>query len=794
MADDSEVIGPAQGLGEDPDTLWKIARYVEEIELYGKETQKWDNRCKEIIRRYKDDRKGDGAIEDQERRFNALWSITQNLLPICYSRNPKPDIQRRFKDADPVGRVTSDVLERTDSFFCDTDDFAAVSRGCVLDYLLGGRGTLWVRYVPYFRPDTEITQNVGPGDDDTSQAEAPQVIDYEDVICDYVHREDFGHNVKARTWAEVWLVWRKVYMTRRELIERFAAPEEGGKANGKLTLQEISHIPLDWEQKDTTGKILDNGVKKAVIYEMWDKTRRIAVWAHKDVPKALDLRKDPLRLDNFFPTPKPLLVNLTNENLIPTPLYVEYQDQAIQLDLLTNRIAQMTKCLKVIGVSNFAAEGLNRMFNEGTENELIPIQQWSLFAEAGGIKGNLDMFDITMIAAAINDAYAAREQVKKDLDEIMGISDIVRGATDPNETATAQSIKSNYANQRISDMQREVQRFVRETIRIMTNIIANHFQIETIKQISGVRLLTQEQKQILTQQGSQSPAQAPGMAAGPSPSPLGGQPPQIPELANVTPDQLQQMMDNPTWEEVNALIRDNAMRSFRIDIETDSTIRADEEAEKASRVEFLKAAGGFLQQAVEAGAQQPAMIPLLGQMLMFGIRAFPVGKELEGTFQATIQKLEKDAANPQQKPDPAILKAQLDAQTDQQKLQAQVQLENAKTAGQIEVQKAQLIGDQQASTAKLSQEKELAQYQMQLKAETDQHENQLEFQRRLAEMENEYNLERMRLDSQKALELEKALIQKETAIEVARINAKAIPGDIEEDLAESQGAEMENSL
>src|SRR5579872_7078785 len=173
MADDIETaISEVQGPGNpslNDDT--KISRYVEEIELYDKETQKWDRQSKRIIKRYRDDRGGDGTIESQERRFNVLWSNTQNLLPALYARNPKPDIQRRFKDADPIGRVTSDVLERCITYFCDTDHFASCNRQCTLDYLLPGRGTLWVRYVPHFKDaPVEVTDDIGTGDDQEDQA------------------------------------------------------------------------------------------------------------------------------------------------------------------------------------------------------------------------------------------------------------------------------------------------------------------------------------------------------------------------------------------------------------------------------------------------------------------------------------------------------------------------------------------------------------------------------------------------------------------------------------------------
>lgn len=763
--DDSERNREATGQGYD-EGKWDITRYVSELELYAKETMPWSRRCKLVVKRYQDDRGGDGKIESQERRFNVLWSNTQNLIPALYSRNPKPDVQRRFKDDDPIGRVSSDVLERCITYFCDTDGYASTNRAAVLDYLLPGRGVAWMRYVPHFKPgDPPVSQitddKTDAGDQDEQQAQAPDVIDYEEVIVDYINRDDFGHNI-CRTWDECWLVWRKVYMTKDELKARFMKPfmEKLGLSEEEAEIR-IGHIPLDYKRQDQSGKVIDDGISKAVIYEAWDKIRRCAIWFSKSMPdkKALDWAEDPLQLSDFFPCPKPMLANLVNESLIPIPIYCEYQDQAQELDLLTARISLMTRCLKVVGVKDSAAEGIDRMFNEGTENELIPVQNWALFNEKGGLDGAMQLLPLADIASAITGAYQAREQVKRDLDEITGMSDIIRGETNPNETATAQQIKSNYATSRISDYQREVQRFVRNTVRIMGEIICTHFQPETIMAISGVRLLTQAQKQAFAQ--SQQPAQ-PGMPQAQ---------PQLPP--NITPDQMAQMMKDPSWEEVISLLRNNASRSFRIDIETDSIIKADEMQEKQDRVEFLQATSAYLDKAVQAGQVAPELIPLMGRMLMFGIKGFPVGKELESSFEAFIQRMEMQAQQPKpQKPDPEMLK-----------IQGQMQLEQAKAQSQIEVQKAQLVGDQQAEAARLASQERLEQFKAQKQAETDQRENELEFQRKLAEMEQAMSLERMKLQSTEALELAKARIQQETAITVARINAGATTGEQEESIA-----------
>lgn len=744
--------------GDNPD-LHKIARWVAEIELYDRETSKWKKQGQRIIKRYKDDR-GDRDDIAFGSRFNAFWANVQTMRPSLYARNPKPDIQRRFKDNDPVGRVASDVLERSVSYFTNTDDFYEANQQAVTDYLLPGRGVCWERYVPHFKQAPELAQEVEITDDTDGSSELPEVIDYEETITDFVHRDDFGHNI-CRTWKEVWCAWRIVYMDRQELVERF-------KDKGKT-------IPLDYVQKNLNDEKMTDGVSKASIYELWDKTRKVAAWFHKTVPDALDLRPDPLGLDNFWPFPKPLFTNLANDSLIPTPDFVESQDQYLELDDLTSRISAITKSLKVAGIYDASAEGINRLLNEGVENKLIPIEGFAVQVEKGGLEGAISWLPIDVIAKALMDLYQARDKVKEDLHEISGIPDIARGESDANETLGAQQIKANFAINRISDKQRDVQRFVRELVRIKVDVICGHFQLDTIKAISGVRLFTQQEKaeikqfQQASQMAQQTQAQPGGQVQALRPMP----PPQPPQaLHGLSQDQIENMMSDPSWEEVDALIRNNAMRCFRIDIETDSTIKADEESDKNSRIEFITAIGKYMAEALPAGQQTPELVPFLLEGLQFLANGFPVGKNMESALNVAIQKLEKLAQNPPPKQDPEMAKVQMEAQARTAELQAEMQLEQ---------QKAQL----QAQTE---------QAKAQSQAAIQQHLNQVEAERRTLELQQEGQLAQQKMEMESQIELKKAYIQQQTAIIVARIGAKASDGAEEEAMAieEAGGPEDED--
>lgn len=643
-----------------------LDRYKMEIQLYDKEYKTWETRSTKIVKRYKDER---ASTQTNPTRFNILYSNVQTLFPAAYGNDPKPDIQRRFKDDDVLGRVTSDVLERCTSYQVNSK-FSDTVKHCLQDRLLPGRGVSWVRYEPTYQdiPVPEITDVVYPDEDDQ---EPLQEVTFEEVCHDYVFWKDFGHNV-ARIWDEVYFGWRKVYLTKQELIDRF------GKEKSKL-------CPMDYSPRGLSDEKKNEVMKKSTIYEGWDKNKKKVYWIHKDVDEFLDVKPDPLGLPDFFPFPKPLIGIVTNDSLVPVPDYLEYQDQAMELDELTSRISQITKSIKVVGVHDSSAPAIARMLNEGVENILISVEAWAVFGEKGGLKGAMEFMPIKELSEVLLTLYETREKVKNDLYEITGIADIIRGATKASETATAQNIKSQFATLRLDTIQHSVARFARDMVVSTALIIAKHFSLDTIKKISGVKLFTAQEKQqiMMSQQPMPQPPAAP-----PAPPP--------PALDEKT----QEMLDNPTWEEVYQLLQNQPELNFRIDIETDSTIKADEQQDKQERVELLTAAGTFIQQATQV--QNPELMPLLVEMLMFGIRGFKIGKSLEGTFHTVLKKVEKQAQNPPPpKPDPAMVKIQADQQSDQLRAQTDAQTTQQKLAADQQTTAQKLQADKESDASKL---------------------------------------------------------------------------------------------
>jgi len=166
-----------------------------------------------------------------------------------------------------------------------------------------------------------------------------------------------------------------------------------------------------------------------------------------------------------------------------------------------------------------------------------------------------------------------------------------------------------------------------------------------------------------------------------------------------------------------ALLRDGAMRRFRIDIEVDSTITGDESQERQDRTQFIDATTKFIQAWGPIVAEQPLTAQLAGELLLFGTRAFRVGRSLEEVIEETVDKLEQQAAQPKPPPQPdpteqaKIQQAQIKAQAEGQKSQMEGQI--AQMEAQFKQQ--ELAMKQQAEQQKAAMDAQAQKMDMVLK-------------------------------------------------------------------------------
>lgn len=479
--------------------------YLDAIDRYDRGTETWRKQCEAINKIYLDQHRTTASA----RRFAMLWSNIETLKPAVYARTPVVVVSRRFKDADKIGRKAGEVLER-----CTNSSFDLYGVNDVLecvrdDRLLCARGQAWVRYEAEFESGagSYSADNVGEGGDVAGGAEADSQarataephdkLSSEHVCTEYVHWADFGHDLR-RTWPEVTIVWRWVYMTR-EAVEKRWGEEKAGKLNYEVKPEYAQRYGPD--VKDATEP-------QAKIAEIWDKTKKRTCWISKDEKLLLESGKPPLNFRNFFPCPRPAYGTHATGSLIPTPDYRYYQDQAEEINDLTEKIAALQEWLVLKafipgGPSSEGSDGIVQMLQAigekaSSKGIFVPIESWAAFTEKGGGR-MIDWLPLDMVSAAIKTAIECRQALINDVYQITGISDILRGETDPNETLGAQEIKAQTGSRRIQTCQRDLARFARDLAELVGEVISEVFQPQTLADMSGFDMTVEAPPELLAQ-------------------------------------------------------------------------------------------------------------------------------------------------------------------------------------------------------------------------------------------------------------------------------------------------------
>ncbi len=664
-----------------PDSRYR--RWKDEITMAEKEFANFQTRGRNTVRRYKDER---DSVDGSERKFNIFTTNVEIMKSSLYAKLPKVTVARRFGQAnDDPARVASMMLQN--AIMQDIDEpecnFGQVMRDAIEDRLVPGMGCAWLR----LETDTEektLEAQIDPVTGEELQPEATyEEVSRQEVMIDHVFWEDFLYS-PCRTWRERRWIARRVYMDQDALVKRFG--EDPGK-----------QIPMDYNPrgKDTNSNQPQNDVlQKAMIYEIWDRQERRVLWLSKAWPKLLDEVDDPLKLEDFDPCPKPLFALTTTSNCIAVNDFVICQDQYNELDLVNNRISLLVQACKVVGVYDASASGVQRMLQQGSENSLIPVDNWAIFAEKGGVKGSVDWLPLGEVIAALERLRQARDDIKGQIYELTGISDIVRGNTKASETLGAQNLKAQFASVRIQKMQDEVARFAEEILRLKGEIICRHFVPQQILKLANMEFYQDAQD------------------------------PQVIQSA------------------VELLKGDHEAFEWRVNVQADSLAMTDYAQQKQEKIEFMNAVATLLQSAATTMKAVPESAPILFESLKFSIAGFKGAQELEGVIDRTLSDIMKSIQEQKQaaqnQPNPEQQKMQMQMQMEQQKMQ----MEQQKMQMEMEMAQRQAAFDMDMEQRKQASETMADQQKLAYDRETAQ--MKIDYERQMGEMK----LEQMRLEMQ----------------------------------------------
>ena len=617
-----------------------------ELESADQTEKDWRDRGRAVVARYRDERSADSFGAGLYKQFNILWSNTETMKGALFARMPKADVRRRYNDNNPITRQTAIVLERALQYGNEVYSADKPIKAALEDYLLPGRGVVWVVYEPIFVKETIQVESLDEfGNMIMIDQEEERIADQR-CYFEYVNWEDYRESPAKRPEDVYWKA-RRHLLTRDELIEK--------------GFKNASNIPLNWSPEPSEGysEEYSEVFSRAEVWEIWDKYKEKRYYISKGYNEILAEDDDPYGLEKFFPCPDSLVAIRTNETSVPIPEFTLYQDQADELDRITTRISNLIEGLKRRGIYDASVPELSHLADAG-DNDFVPSENFAQLASKGGLGAVFQQEDIAPIAQVLAGLYQQRNQVLDTIYQITGISDLIRGSTKASETATAQQLKAQFGSMRMRRKQSEIAEYIRDLFRIKAELIAEHYEPEILAAMTAL---------------------------------------------TITPEMMQ-------------ILRDDKLRSYSIDIESDATIFTDEEEEKRTRIEFLSSFGSYLERAVGIATKAPDLTPLAFQALRFLMGAWKVGRNFEDVIDRTEATLMQQAqAMKQAGPQPTE-----GERIAAQKMQTEMAKEQLKQQGKLaDIQsRERTVGNKtsteaQASQGRMDAKKELALLQSDMK-------------------------------------------------------------------------------
>ena len=557
-------------------------KWLERITKAEKAYETYHELIKEIRQYYKN--------EKGKNKSNIFWSSIETLKPFLYFKAPKVYVERKSKQGNPVEAVAATLLEKALEWDLEQFDFDSAIKYARNDYLLAGCGILYEKYSPKFI-DAQL------GLDGT----VVELLDSEKIETVYIDPLDFiADSEKVGIWEDCQWVARIVHMTKQEVVEQFGA--------------DLALLVQD------DGKTDD---KNTDVYEIWDKPSKSVLYICKAFKEKILKRTELPDLCSVLPMPKPIFCTLTNDSLIPVPDYTEIKALLNELDGITTRMKSTIRALKVSGCYDNSFPELANILEK--EVELVSLADFDKLKNSGGLQGIVDFMPIGQYIDALRALAQERADVVNQIYEITGVSDIMRGNSDPAETATAVTKKTNFGTLRNQDRQNDMQRFITDLLKIKAEMICELFQDETLARFAG------ENDQQLVMAAIQ-------------------------------------------------LLREDKTRNLLIGIETDTSFNQEEVGRKT--IEAVQVVNEMVTQAFQFISAQPLLLPLYKQMVQSVVSTLPNTRQFEPVIEDVFNKITAELQQPDG-PTPEQQEAQNKAQVEQ------VRAQNEMAKNQIAAQKNQ---------------------------------------------------------------------------------------------------------
>lgn len=563
---------------------------------------------------------GKTKTEEVKPVYNILYSNIETLKPLIFSRLPNPRIRKRNLEKNNINKLISIVLERNIKRVLEETDAQNIIEQARDDFLLTKRGVVKVLYEQEIITIEQETEVIAEDGSLIIKKETIEDLGEKIIDLEYIAYKNVIFS-SAETWEKVeWVAFRH-FMGKEELKNRFGTK----KANLVNLGNEINPNTLDTDSKDQKTLL-----KKAEVWEIWDKdTLTVNYFCEGYDTGLLKEVKDEYNLHKFFNIARPLGVDSGVDKVnCPIPDYTYYEEQAKEIDRISNRIIAILPYISMGGVYS------DLLTTDDASAFLKAIESYSPVSMPADTDINklIKERDLSKLAGVLQTLYQERLQSISAVQEITGISDIVRGQSVASETATAQELKGNFAISRLQPLQQEMSFFCRDLIRIIAELLAEKFDILELAQAAGLKIfdmdeLVEKFTKELEEAGVDQKEFTPALNAKLKPYKQDIKAGVATTINNLI--------------EAKKILESDKLRGWAIEVETDSTISVDQDGEKRAAIELATAISNVTQQflpVVQSGMMsKDAFKSILGYI----VRRFEGGEELEGLLEE-----EEEESNP----------------------------------------------------------------------------------------------------------------------------------------------------
>ena len=657
-------------------TLAKL--WIEKIKLQIEENKDWSDDATMAIAVYEASRTLEGRAY-RKPTFNIFHSNIETLVPAVYNSTPVPDVRRRFGDKDAGARLSATICERALVSSLDGYDFDGAMKDAVRSACVTGQGQARVRYLPIHGPSFDV---------DGQQYDA---LVHEEVQAEPIRWNRYVQG-PAQTWEQVPWIALLHDLTQDECARLMEPDGSDPEYQQKFADAKDRLLQLPFGSSGGTSEAdrdRAKGVLQTIpVWEVWDKTSKSVLFVTEHDPYfPLTVKTDPLGLANFFPVPKPIQIIRRVSSMRPVCPHNVYADLIEEIEDVTRRIRSIIKDMRIRALSDPKLGRDLELLKDAGDGEVINANSTELFLNGQQLKNLIAWWPVEQDVAVLQQLMAHRESIKQIIYEVTGISDILRGATNPNETLGAQQIKATWGSQRVQELQQEIARFARDLLRLKAEVIFGKFQDETIRNMT---LLPEEPDQEEIQKQIAAQVQQTQQA--------GGDPGQM--------DQQQSMMLQAALEQAQQQAEDqfgkalafmrSQLRFFKVDVETDSTVRADLARDQQRMNEFLQGTATFGQAMAQIAQVLPALVPGMTKIYTAMVRrTMRLGKSIEDVLD-NLEEAAEQAPQQQQGSDPQAAEQQAAQQQHEQEMQRSQQAHEQSMAQHDAMTQQTAIGQIQA--------------------------------------------------------------------------------------------------